>query len=406
MHKLPIKILLSFIVFTEILFFIGPIKWNINNHLLLLLFFSIVNTALYLGYRKGLNINTVKQNISAKYINKLCLFVFLVTCLKVYFSFGSLSITTILTQVINGLYSPGDVYYDRNLQVNLGRFFILLLLSLPQFVGLVAGTCYWEKLSKKNKVLYVIIIFLEISRNLSIGVRKGIFDILILIIVGRLCAICQKGNIKSLQHFINTSVFVIFLFVVYFVYSTFDRFSQYTLMSDMLVELDIKDFYRKHIPDYLTMSLYFLDSYLGQGYYALAKSFEIGIILPNIITTNFFTINVAERFVPNIIDSSYLGILNRDYGIDPYASWHSIYVWIANGFTFFGVPFVIYLIGYCLAKTWMYSLYKRDLVSISLFVLHVQMVLYFFANNQVYSFSFVTIVGLFIWFVIRKCKRC
>ena len=139
-----------------------------------------------------------------------------------------------------------------------------------------------------------------------------------------------------------------------------------------------------------------------QGYYALDKAFDIGIIQPNIFNTNFFTINVLERIDPSIMDGSYLSLLERNYGIDPLASWHSIYVWLANGFTFLGVPFVIFIIGYYFAKSWMSSIYEKNIISVSLFAIHFQMIMYFFANNQVYSFSFVVIVGLFVLFFFRN----
>ena len=52
----PIKFVLLFLIVTEILFFVGPINWQINNNILIIFFFLIVNIALYWGYRCGLKV--------------------------------------------------------------------------------------------------------------------------------------------------------------------------------------------------------------------------------------------------------------------------------------------------------------------------------------------------------------
>lgn len=394
----PIKFVLLFLIVTEILFFVGPINWQINNNILIIFFFLIVNIALYWGYRCGLKLKKRRCTpISNNKLDKIIFFTLLITLLRIYFSFGTLSISTIYDQTFYAIHNPGEVYYAKTYETSIPRLILMSLLALPQYIGMVSGCFYWKRLSKLYKILYAVILILEIASWLSIGVRKGIFDILIIIFASYFARSYSIVGSKNVRKYYKYFFLVVCFFLMYFTYSTVAR---YGTNVDFYKVLNIKESYYD-VPEYIILPLYFVSIYLCQGYYALDKAFDIGIIQPNIFNTNFFTINVLERIDPSIMDGSYLSLLERNYGIDPLASWHSIYVWLANGFTFLGVPFVIFIIGYYFAKSWMSSIYEKNIISVSLFAIHFQMIMYFFANNQVYSFSFVVIVGLFVLFFFR-----
>ena len=49
----PLRIALSFLVLTELLFWLGPVKYSIPNNYDLFVYLAIVNLAFYYGYRIG-----------------------------------------------------------------------------------------------------------------------------------------------------------------------------------------------------------------------------------------------------------------------------------------------------------------------------------------------------------------
>ena len=92
-------------------------------------------------------------------------------------------------------------------------------------------------------------------------------------------------------------------------------------------------------------------------------------------------------------------------GIDPSINWHTIYVWLANDVTFIGVPLIIFLIGYFFSKTWADCVYGNNDAAVSLFALFLIMTFYFYANNQVISFSFMPFVVCFAIYVFSRIKK-
>jgi len=110
---------------------------------------------------------------------------------------------------------------------------------------------------------------------------------------------------------------------------------------------------------------------------------------------------IASKFGYNPMPNTYLSLL-ENYGIDSHVNWHTIYVWLANDFTFIGVPIIIYLIGLMFARTWCDSVKGDNDTAIPLFTLFLVMVFYFFANNQVLSFSFMPFV---VWWLLYRLSR-
>jgi hypothetical protein len=165
----------------------------------------------------------------------------------------------------------------------------------------------------------------------------------------------------------------------------------------------IKESYRKLFPPSFNIVLAQLSSYLCQGYYALSLSltewldgnvfcFSYGL------GSNWFKINVAESIIPNldIISKTYQGFLEVKYGIDPEASWHSLYLWLANDVTFIGVPIVVYALAYYCGYFWKSAVNQVRVVDAPITILLLMVFVYSFANNQVFSFSFIAFWALVI----------
>lgn len=399
----PIRVLLTFLIFTEVLFFISPISWNINNYAILIIYILILNIALYKGYQSGLKY-CIRKNVFRLSMKRIEIIILFALLIKLVFLFidNNFSLYNYFNKIIFSLKDAGEAYYNRNLDVNIGKYIISQLLSPIVYIGFIMGTYYWKKLSFRYKIIYICLILIEIFNNISIGVRKGLIDILLIIFITYIVSNYQLLNDKIKMRKLKVYIIIsICLFLFYFLFSNLSRMSQYDSFSDMLdANYQVKDFYLEHIPRIMIMPIYSISSYLCQGYFALAKALEIGFLTPNLSATNFFTVNVAENLGLNPLEGTYMDFLEAYYGISPTINWHSIYVWFANGFTFIGVPFIIYLIGFMLANTWKKAIFSVDHIAVPLFVLLFQMIFYFFANNQFFSFSFVTTNFLILSYLI------
>ncbi len=405
--KLPIKVMLSFLIMTEVLFFIAPQNWRINNYELVTLFFLVVNVALWLGYNAGIKsrrANRPSGSVNLNIVKWIILLSVPAMMFQIYSSFGTVSLSSVAASVRAGLSDAGEAYYGRSGGgdgggVNMFNFMINMLFSPLVFCSFTMGVYYFKKLEKKIRIVLIFLIALELSRWFAIGVRKGVMDMIIIISAAYIAGNSQLINNRVLFGKIKLGVgIMVGLFVAYFLISNLSRHAQDSFV-DAAASYNVTGFYQ-NLPRAMVYPLYSICSYLCQGYYALAKALEVGFIYPDLLATNFFTINVAERFGLNPIENSYISILYNRFNIDPFVNWHSIYVWLANGFTFWGVPVFIYMVGYLFGKMWIHVVRGNSLIAVPFFVILTQMIFYFFANNQIFSFSFPVIaVLIFLYYV-------
>lgn len=404
----PLKACLYFLIITEILFFIGPIEYDIDNSILLILYFIILNFALYRGYGKGVSkiqryMHAFPQKINYKLLVIIGAFILLY---NVTDQFGTLSIVTIFEKVLYGIKNTGDVYYERQeYKFSLVSYAFNFFSSPVLLYSLVFGIFFFKKMSILLRFVLVFMIILYISSWLAIGVRKGIFDMILIIVVVFLSSKNDfLANDRKRRLFMITVFTFILCFISYFVYSNLGRYAQYDSLVQMKDLYSIKEPYLI-LPDSITVSLCNVECYLCQGYIALSKALDVGIIPIHPLCTNLFTINVAEKFMSNVMAGSYLDILEKLYNIDPLINWHSAYVWWANGVTLFGVPFVIYFIGYGLGRTWNDIIHKVNIFAVPLFVLFFEVTFYLYANNQIFSFSFGEISITFLLYIFSTNRN-
>ena len=96
----------------------------------------------------------------------------------------------------------------------------------------------------------------------------------------------------------------------------------------------------------------------------------------------------------------------KTYGVDPYIFWHSCYVWLANDVSIFGVPIIMFWVGkFCSTALVLYRRYN-DLLSVVIFVIFANMIIFLFANNNYIANLFYTFMFIFpIWIFTRYKKK-
>lgn len=401
---LPCRLMLIFLIITEALFWIGPIRYDIPNTWTLFFYFVILNLAYYYGYKRGVDrFKPSIHKISDSWI-KFIIFIGIFASiwnLYVQWSYHGLSIN--INSFINAIYNPGEAYYSDSYDEKKTSL-ISILLSPFDFASIPLGIYYWKRFNKTMKFVVILNILINVFLWLGIGTRKGIFDLILIIsivfIIRRTDIITNKALRKKFIIGVSASIL---LFLFYFVFSNLSR------GGNQLVDIltiystgDIRDPYNS-LPVWLTYSLIQICSYLTQGYYALSLALNNDILLWAPMGMSWFTIIIARKFGYDPTPLTHMYNL-ENYDISMSVNWHSIYTWLANDFTFIGVPIVIYIIGRMFSLSWCDSISGRNPYSVIVSTLYFIMVFYFFANNQVLSFSFVPFVVFNIIYIITRKK--
>lgn len=413
----PIKILLFFLVFSELLYFIGPIDYGVKNNFCLFIYLTILNIFLYRGFYDGAIKNIKRQgntqDFSIKAIHFILIASLIVYLMKYMVQMQIYSLSTFVQKVLFAAQNSGDVYNEKfEAGTPTALTYVFMFLSPITLLGQTLGIYYWNHLEKKYKYTVIIIFVLEICTWLVAGTRKGIFDVLVIVLT--MILLLEPNFILNKRKLRKLCIYMIAggtLFVGYFVISNLSR---YGISASDFEDFDIgtiRSFYQDNFPFALNLALSSVTGYLCQGYRALSLALNEFFCEGTFCFTfgfgsSWFHINVTENlFGIDPLPYTYQGFLGVHYSIDEFANWHTLYLWLANDFTFIGVPFVIYGLGYLFSCTWVDALYHKNKYSAPMSALIVLIIIYAFANNQVISFSFVPFFVLLYLYIINRNRR-
>lgn len=401
----PLKAVLIFLVFSELLIWIGPIDYDINNSGVLSFYLLIVNLAFALGYMLGVKKNSkVARQVPISYIKAFLIIGLFLTLYNLYWLWSRRGIDVSISNLIGALLNPGDAYYSEA-ETAVRETPFHLFTSPLKFAAIPLGVFTWKRLPKLYRIIVVITCLIEVVTWLGIGTRKGLFDLIIvglfMVVAANLDFVTVESKYRKLKIITGVSIGV---FLLYFAFSGITRTGA-SGFSDSYLEatrFGIKAAYKDNMPIWLYYPVASIHSYLCQGYYALSKGLEEGFKSLTFMGQSWFTINFStSHFGYNPLPDTYMQDLIR-YDIDPWVNWHTIYLWLANAYSFIGVPFVIMLIGFLFARTWVDVVCGRNTFAVPIFCLFLIMSFYFYANNQVLSFQFLPFMfWLAIWLFFK-----
>ena len=405
----PIKILLTFLIITEILFFIGPIKYDIRNPLMMVLYFIILNLSLYWGYKYAIRRSKCSRyQLNGNTVRVLLIIGLLLNIEYMYRKWATHGLSFSFSNLVFALLNPGDVYAaEATVSINTNIITGIILTPI-RWAAIPLGIYYWKKLSNLFRSVLVMTIFVYIFTWLGIGTRKGLMDLIIVsyfsVIAAYKSFLYDSSSRKKLR---LIAITILVLFVFFFIYSNVSRagLSSFKDLNQML-DRDYHEFYLKHCSPNTLSAMSEVSNYLCQGYNALNIAIsDIGILPPTIGGSAMSTWLYFERFLGyNPIPNTYMAILESNYGIDKYQYWHSIYLWLANDFTFIFVPLVIFFIGLYLGRVWKDALNGENPWAYPVLGYMIIMVFYFFANNQVISFSLESFMGCTLIYEYSRFK--
>lgn len=418
----PIWVFQCYLTLTVLVFAFGPWPWPVQSPVMLYTFLFLAQIALWLGYKSGIKTRPGSyygrwQLFSMLKISLLVNLFWIIPSFMLKLGMQEANISNITTAVSTGAVDPGSMYAAKFEAASSGAKttlfgYINILISPILWLLFPLGVDQWRSLNLKFRICFVFVILAGLLKWVAIGTTKGFADFFLLL-PGLLLAanprIIATTKLKTIiKAFCFTLVGFSLLFIV-FIYMQQSRargeIRDYIVAADIGIDTD--NWMVRNLPPEAQVAVAASTSYLVQGYYglslALGETFDWSYGIGN----SYFLIGLGERFVGEgvIIDRTYPGKIEKEYGWPAYHNWSSFYPWIASDVTFPGTLVVVFLIGSLFAKVWLDVLKKENPYAVPLFALLIMMVFYFPANNQVLAFpdTAPAFLGILIcWVFTRK----
>lgn len=438
-YKLPIRIIVIYLVFTLVLYAFGPFRWITYNPLLFWSLNILYVFSLWLGWVVSLRISSYKvykkweptdEKAVANILRPLIwmnIIIELLFAMRRY-RFISFNIPGLIVQIYNGLRNMGLSYskfqtgIDDISGANLvgGNFVTLvnLLFSFFSFNIVILSGLLFKHFKFRYKILIVFTYVFICFEYLSTGTNIGAFRIILIIVVIFALNFARSQNNMTRK---NTSkkkvVFVVSSLIgIVIVLFVFNRIMQsrggiLSWQSNSYnvggIGLDRNSIVFKIIPSGFYMLVISLSSYLTQGYYGMSLSLK----LPWEPGFGFGHNKALQQLFPEYLDPIYFNTYQyrlNNYGWDENIQWHSLYTWFANDFTFWGVIIVLFFIGYIFCKAYTDSLVYNNPFAKVVVYYFVLLCVFIPCNNQLFQSTYILfgfLGSIFLWFITRKGIR-
>lgn len=424
----PLVVFQLYLAIILTLYILGPWDWPTQNPFYFYSLLFLYQLAFGLGYlisikRKTINRRCFNTNSIIVYLRIMIVLNLFYTIVNFMHTVGVsyLSLGSIIDNFINGLTNPSMQYQMKFNATKFGGYYFTYfsVITAPLFWPVIPLSIYYfSRLALFYKIIFLFSVLFEISRWLAIGTNKGIFDLIIIVIVVTMLKHMQKNYylqrektklFKSFKLAIAISLLIIIVLSL-FSNNVGDRINEnwanYSTTNGN-VSINDESFLMILCPDILKPTLIYLTSYLTQGYYAFSMSLGLDFKpLYGMGNSMFLMENFKEVFGIDLYYYTYQSRLIA-YGWNPYVNWHSFYVWVANDVNFPGVIIIMFLIGYLLGLVYKDAIINSNPVALTLLCLICILMVYLPANNQVLSYptTFISFWGLLFYWNFRKRYR-
>lgn len=403
-----------------LLFFFGPWPWGIDNPVLLAAYLISAQVFILLGYLFAWRhirhtYSAVPREIQARQVVLGIAFLKRALAISlIMFIPTSLSRTgNFFPDIITGLSNTGGSYNENVERLSGGNIFVIVeylrMLFSIFLVGLFPlAVVYWGKLNWKIRTLCIATIASSLSIYIAVGVNKGLADFVVtlpwLIFLGVSTGVLKLRISRKMLAFGFVSIFILLL--QFFGKGQLEReggVAENGILNvgNGLVQTDTTNVISQLLSRDYQIIYESITRYLGTGYYALSKTFDIehgstfGFGHSMFLARNANMIFGTDYFTENSLP----GLFETQTGFGMYRLWHSIYPWLASDFGFIGTLFVMGLLAYLFALSWGNSLITLSPWWIILSFLMFILFYYIPANNQIFQSGEFSVA--FILLVLR-----
>lgn len=409
---LPFMFFFTYLVVCYFLFENGPWPWPVINYFPIRLYFISVLLFLFLGYvlafRTHFRTNYSHYFESISFLKFIIIMAFLDVLVISIARSGS-----IIPDVIFGLSYPSEVYsqyvyksFNKGWWTHLEYINVLMYFSF-----LVSSVCvffYWSKLNAFYKVLGVSSVFYFVLVQVAIGVSKGVVAILLPLPITLFFLQVATGGISA-KRFLKNSFVILMLFVIFMMFFTYIQLGReggVATSGNFGPPISIVADRNAMLPEIISLAYESLTRYLTQGYFALSEglaiddySFGFGVAASMVLMKKFEPI-----FGESWLSDTLLFKLERDLGWGVYDLWHSLPLWLINGFGVTGSLIVLFFFGYMYGRCWRYLRFRVTPLMAGMFLILNTAFLYFSANNQIFQNADSLIAFLAILFLLILAK--
>jgi len=417
---MPLMFFEFYLGLSVLLFFFGPWPWKVQNPTILATYLIASQVFIAVGYFAAWRYVKASYRVTdgiAQAAHVKSGLKFLKYALIIGFVMlipTSLSRTgSFFPDIISGLINTGQNYNENYERLSHGNNYVfveylrmLLSVYLTGLFPLVVF--YWSRISRLTKSYCISLILFNLAIYISVGVNKGIADIVVtlpwLIYLGVSAGILK---IRINRKLLAVTLIVFFaLFLQFFGNSQSQRgggageFGVIDIGTGDIVIADKENLVSQFLGGNQLIIYESLSRYIGTGYYALSKAFEIESDSTYGLGNSMFLSRQANIIFGTdyFTNESLPGKLESATGFGMYRLWHSIYPWLASDFGFIGTLFIMGLLSFLFALSW-----GNSLVTLSsnwVIMSFIMLIIFYYipANNQIFqsgegTFSFVFLLS-------------
>ena len=446
--RLPIYLTVLYLLASLVIYVLCPYNWPTKRPVLFwtlnILYIAALTGGYFLGQRHRMSLKLITWNEKAEKIlfttlSVLSILNFFVYLILVFRSYGlaTLDFKELFIQMGKGLKNPGYGYYMNHVRQQTldgtdvvgGTLFTLFNLgwSFLKLPIIILSVLYFRKLKLYGKIFTVAYLALVVIYYVSIGTNIQFLHVILLVLLPVILELFDLGHAGKLtpKKFIKPISLVLLcgiLFAGYFGYMIQSRSNnygydvdEYTIAglspTDTPPEIEIPDppvDTPNPVPPKPATRMEKLwmsgSSYLTQGYYGMSQALTVDWTPMYGLGNSMFVVNLISGNIRDIDQYTYQVKL-EPYGWDSDVRWHSIYTWIANDVSFYGVIVVMLLIGLIFGMMFRDAIVNKNPFARASVFFYILMMLFIPCNNQVGQtadnlLGFLMLVVL--WLICKK----
>lgn len=390
---LPIGLVLFYLIFTLVLYTYGPFAWITYEPVIFYTLQILYIIFLFLGYTVGMRSkqrnfsdwNKKKEHNIYRWILPLTIINCIVILINIARDLGytNFNLTAIINGLLRGMSDMGAGYnerYDRIMSaldggMVLGGSFMTLFNYLWDFFSfnvLLVGIYYFRRENILTKIFVLLSVLETICFYVSIGTNIGVFRVILAVVLFSILSIIRKSCMcvasrkkKHSKVMIGIIGIGSILLVIYFFFNTMKaRGGIYLWNTEYYnvggIGLNRDSVFFRILPEALYMPLISLSGYLTQGYYGFSLATTIPWQPMYGVGSSMALVNIITEHFMNIDQFTYQYRIQELYGWDSDIQWASMYTWAANDVGFYGVVFIMFILGYFIALSYKDSITSHN----------------------------------------------
>lgn len=412
MQKNPLwmvpKIILLYLIFTVVLYIVGPYNWPEQNLSLLIIYLLFALFFIFSGFYLSISHSFKQITFKKKRTDRIPLIKFFIVInlifqiwgIVAYTNLEVISISNIIENLTIGLSNPSELYYGK-FGTNPAAFGIsasLWVLLAPITYSAIPLFLYnYTKFNLVFKFLGIVSILLEATRWISIGTNHGLISIAFIFL--------SDFIVKSLRHNIESKSSTLFsisfkkiaarviiasiiLFgVYYFILSISNRITSVANFTTGGISPNLDNWLVKYTPSFIGIGVILITNYLTQGYYALSLALPLkNNTMFGIGNSLFLISNFSELLNKDFFLQTYQVKISR-YGWRSLQYYHTFFMWVANDVGFIGALFSVFVLSFYLGYILKKAILEENKIALVLLPLLLTIFFYMPSNNVVLSTS-------------------